>query len=83
MKLDRENDSVYRDTMNVVKAVLQSNQEVMGSKPDEIFVLVKVSLFSERLCFTFGSVNADIDAEFLEINGLIEFFFYFRISALL
>lgn len=43
MKLDRENDLVYRDTMNVVKAAIQSNQQIMGSNADDIFVLVKVS----------------------------------------
>jgi len=44
MKVDRSNDAVYRDTMNVVKAVLQTNQETMNGKPDDLFTLVKVRL---------------------------------------
>ena len=48
MKLDREGDNVYRDTMSVVKSVLQSNHRVMEAGPDDIFNFVKVwILFSE------------------------------------
>ena len=43
MKLDRDNDEVYKNTMNVVKAVLLSNQEVMASQPEDIFNHVKVN----------------------------------------
>ena len=43
MKLDREGDNVYRDTMSVVKSVLQSNQRVMEAGPDDVFIFVKVS----------------------------------------
>ena len=42
MKLDRDGDNVYRDTMRVVKSVLQTNQYVMEANPDRIFELVKV-----------------------------------------
>lgn len=42
MKLDRDGDNVYRDTMNVVKSVLRTNQRVMEASPDNIFNFVKV-----------------------------------------
>jgi len=42
MKLDRKDDNVYRDTMNIVKSVVQSNRKVMEAGPDDIFMFVKV-----------------------------------------
>ena len=53
MKLDREHDCVYRDTMSVVKAVLLSNQDIMDSKPDDIFLLVKVNNNKKIIDFFF------------------------------
>ncbi|XP_078486620.1 uncharacterized protein LOC144745014 [Ciona intestinalis] len=65
MKLDREGDAVYRDTMLVVKAVLQANQEVMAAKPDEIFVLVKnIGKALKELCTSLDHETPNLPSEY-------------------
>nr|XP_026690959.1 focal adhesion kinase 1 isoform X2 [Ciona intestinalis] len=65
MKLDREGDAVYRDTMLVVKAVLQANQEVMAAKPDEIFVLVKnIGKALKELCTSLDQETPHLPPEY-------------------
>lgn len=42
MQIDRSEDAVYRDTMMVVKAVLQANQAILRASSNEILDHVKV-----------------------------------------
>uniref|UniRef100_H2YTL1 non-specific protein-tyrosine kinase n=1 Tax=Ciona savignyi TaxID=51511 RepID=H2YTL1_CIOSA len=65
MKLDREGDTVYRDTMLVVKAVLQANQEIMGAKSEEIFVLVKnIGKALKELCTSLDQEITSLPADY-------------------
>nr|CAB3265269.1 focal adhesion kinase 1 [Phallusia mammillata] len=64
MKLDRSKDAVYRDTMNVVKSVLQANQEVMNAQPDDIFILVKsIGKALKELCTSLDQEMASLPGE--------------------
>ncbi|CAK8691157.1 unnamed protein product [Clavelina lepadiformis] len=65
MKLDREGDSVYRDTMNVVKSVLTTNHETMDAQPDEIFILVKnIGKALKELCTSLDQEMPSLPEQF-------------------
>lgn len=64
LKMDRTNDAVYKDTMNVVKCVVMANQETMQAQPETIFNNVKV--------------RVHVGLSLLRVQAIFAFFLPFR-----
>ncbi|XP_077971067.1 focal adhesion kinase 1-like isoform X2 [Styela clava] len=65
MQLNRDEDDVYKHTMEVVKAVLGMNNMTMNAKPDELFASVKtVGAALKQLCTSLEKALPELPEDF-------------------